>query len=98
MGGGDVPVGGAVEDLVDGLGVVDDRGEEGGDVLDVREGGELRGVGGWVGGWVFEKVEENEAVRMSDCELGCGWVGGWVGGWFTLPVRRAREEEEDGCG
>ena len=33
---------------------------------------------GWVGGWVGW-VEENEAVRMSYCELGI-WVGGWVGG------------------
>ena len=42
-----------------------------------------------MGGWV-----EEEAVRMSYCELGVGWVrekesgldrwvglGGWVGGW-----------------
>ena len=51
-------------------------------------------VGGWVGGWVGWG-EENEAVRMSYCELGFGWVGayiqmtecagvnqvGWVSGW-----------------
>ena len=31
---------------------------------------------------MYGKVEENEAVRMSYCELGLGgWVGGWVGGW-----------------
>ena len=34
-------------------------------------------MGGWVG-W-NRKVEENETVRMSYCELGV-WVGGWVGG------------------
>ena len=36
-------------------------------------------VGGWVGGWVGNReVEEDEAVRMSYCELWVG-VGGWVG-------------------
>ena len=30
-----------------------------------------------VGGWVGEKVEENEAIGMRCCG---GWVGGWVGG------------------
>ena len=42
-------------------------------------------MGGWVGD---RKVEEDEAVRMSYCEIGVGgWVdgweevGGWVGGW-----------------
>ena len=44
-------------------------------------------MGGWVGGWVgfsmyARKLGENEAVRMSYCNLGVGgeWVGGWVGG------------------
>ena len=33
-------------------------------------------MGGWVDGWVGEKVEEEQAVRrMSYCELG---VDGWV--------------------
>ena len=41
-----------------------------------------------------EVIEENEAVRMSYCELRlrwwvdwwtCKYVGGWVGGWFTSP-------------
>ena len=36
-------------------------------------------VGRWVGGWV-RKIEENEAVVTSYCEL---WVGGWVGGWVV---------------
>ena len=31
---------------------------------------------GWVGGWMGW-IEENEAVRMSCCELGVGWAGGW---------------------
>ena len=35
----------------------------------------MRLVGGWVGEWVGW-VEEKEAVRMSYCELGVGWVGG----------------------
>ena len=35
-------------------------------------------VGRWVGGWVGNrKIEENEAVRMGNCEV---WVGGWVAG------------------
>ena len=52
-----------------------------------------------MGGWMMScflidrKVEENEAVRMSYCELlGSGWVGvggwkdmgGWVGGWVVV--------------
>ena len=74
--------------------------EEGVDVLgeaqvgeEVGKGKGLGEVGGWVGGWVgLGWVEEDEAVRMSCCELGVrvgGWVdgggvnevGGWVGGW-----------------
>ena len=35
-------------------------------------------MGGWVGGWVDEKVEEEQAVRMSYCTP---QLGGWVGGW-----------------
>ena len=41
-------------------------------------------VGGWVGEFLFllcmgdRKVEEEQAVRMSYCELGVEWVGG---GW-----------------
>ena len=27
-----------------------------------------------VGGWVVEKVEKTEAVQMSYCQLGFGWV------------------------
>ena len=39
--------------------------------------GERRGAGGWIGGWVGDrKVEEDEAVRMSDCELERGGGGG----------------------
>ena len=60
----------------------------------------LEEVGGWVGfvftlvsGWVGDgKIEEDEAVRMSYCELGVGgwvgevgWVGRWVDGWVGLP-------------
>ena len=41
--------------------------------------GDLEGlrleVGRWVGGWVVEKMEENEAVGMSCWTL---WVAGWV--------------------
>ena len=41
-------------------------------------------MGGWVGGWVVEKIEETQAVGMSYCGLGLGgWVGGWVGGRGT---------------
>ena len=43
--------------------------------------------GGEVGGWVGW-VEEDEAVRMSYCEVG---VGRWVGGWRYVP------EGEDTC-
>ena len=56
-------------------------------------------MGGWVGGWVvcgwFEWIEENEAVRMSYCELGLGgWVGGWVGErWSLMREERARDQE-----
>ena len=65
--------------LDEGLGVVS-RAEEGGweEVTESRaeEGGDL---GGWVGGWVgCRTIEEDEAVRMSDCELGVG--SGWMGG------------------
>ena len=39
-------------------------------------GGGLFFWGGWVGD---RKVEENEAVGMSYCELELGrWVGGWL--------------------
>ena len=44
-------------------------------------------VGGWVGGlnelvlFVYEKVEEIEAVGMRYCELG---VGGWVEGTYRI--------------
>ena len=35
-------------------------------------------MGGLMGGWVGW-MEEEKAVRMSNCELGLsGWVGGWV--------------------
>ena len=76
-------------------------------------------VGGWVGGlmgtggergWVGW-VEEDEAVGMSCCELGVGWVGGfvrvggWVGGWVSgwvggrtdlaARLRRLIEEERE---
>ena len=51
-------------------------------------------MGGWVGGWVGglnreerdggwvgdRKIEEDEAVIMSYCELGGEWVGGGGGG------------------
>ena len=37
-------------------------------------------MGGWVGGWVVEEIEGNEAVRMRCCMYGVGWVNGWVGG------------------
>ena len=53
-------------------------------------------MGGWVGWggrgregglnellYVHRKVEEKEAVGMSYCELGVGWVGGWVSGWMS---------------
>ena len=33
-----------------------------------------------MGEWLVEKMEKNEAVGMSYCELGVGWVGGWVSG------------------
>ena len=36
---------------------------------------------GWLGRWVGW-IEEDEAVRMSHCEVGVWWVGGWMGGWF----------------
>ena len=42
-----------------------------------------------MGGW----VEENEAVRMSYCELGVGWVGGWVGGGLYLGAEEDEGEE-----
>ena len=38
-------------------------------------------IGGWVGWWVDEKVEERKTVGMRCCKLGLGgWVGGWVDG------------------
>ena len=37
---------------------------------------EGRGVAGWVAGWVVEKIEETQVVRMSYCGF-C--LGGWVG-------------------
>ena len=38
-----------------------------------------------MGGWVVEKVEEEQGFRMRCC-TSCmgGWVGGWVGGWAYL--------------
>ena len=40
--------------------------------------------GGWVGGWVGDRKEEEiEAVRMSCWTPMGGWVGGWVGGLGT---------------
>ena len=34
-------------------------------------------MGRWVGGWVVEKVKEDEAVLMRCCMYGLGrWVGG----------------------
>ena len=49
--------------------------------------GEMTGcVSEWVGGWVGRrmsfslidrKMEEDEAVGMSYCKGGFGWVGGW---------------------
>ena len=35
------------------------------------------------------KMEENEAVGMSYCELGV-WVGGWVGGWVGRMAKESR--------
>ena len=35
-------------------------------------------MGGWVGD--REVKEDEEAVGMSYCELGSGWLGGWVEG------------------
>ena len=35
-------------------------------------------MSGWVGGWVVEKIEEEQAVLMSCCT---SRMGGWVGGW-----------------
>ena len=38
--------------------------------------GTVVGEGGWVGGWLIEKVEEEQAVGMRCCGLrGGGWVG-----------------------
>ena len=34
-----------------------------------------RDLGRWVGGWVVEKIEEDETVRMRCWSL---WVGGWL--------------------
>ena len=43
------------------------------------------GWGGWVGGWIDRKIEEEQMARMSYCEQGVGWVGGWGGGgWNEL--------------
>ena len=47
------------------------------------------------------KIKEKEAVLMSYCELGVGWmgwmqwvsgwdIGGWVGGWVTDRFRPGR--------
>ena len=36
-----------------------------------------------MGGWAGEKIEEDEAVRMSYWTLMGGWVGGWVGGGWV---------------
>ena len=45
--------------------------------------GDAVGFLGWVGGWVGEKMEEDEVVQMS-CWTWVGWVGGWVGeGTYT---------------
>ena len=43
----------------------------------IIESGKQQQVGEWVGGWVVEKREEDEAVRTRCWGFG---VGGWVGG------------------
>ena len=64
---------------------VQDRGEDRDDVL-FHLGQHFFVVFGGLGGWVGW-MEENEAVRMSYCELGVGWVGG--GGRCLVPYGRA---------
>ena len=46
---------------------------------------------GWVGGWVYRKVEGEETVGMSYCT---SWLAGWVGGWVYL----GKEEGAGGGG
>ena len=55
---------------------------------------------GWVDGWVscslmIRKMEENEAVGMSYCEMG---VGGWMGGCLPCAWRRPLRELRGGDG